>query len=130
MTKEYESQGVKTIQAIIIMTDEQPNPKELVMAGMTVLHQYNPASPNFVGQSEADEFKKHWDSWIKENEMRQEVYVCNSYDDMTQIEYQANMESIPLSIFGNGEKCLVLGPFNEEDIERVMDELVVGKIQY
>lgn len=122
-------EAVNTIQAILIMANEQPNPKELVMAGMTVLHQYNPASPNFVGQAEAEEFKKHWDSWIKNN-MEQVVYVCNSEEDMEQIEYQANMESIPLSIFGNGEKCLVLGPFSAEDIERVTHELVEGSIQY
>ncbi|WPK18860.1 hypothetical protein [Salmonella phage SD-6_S16] len=90
---------VKTIQAIVVLKDSTPSPKELVMAGMTMLHQYNPESPNYVQEYEAKKFKEHWQSWIKDNEMEQVV-----------------QQSVPLSIFGNGEEVLVLGPFTADDI--------------
>lgn len=112
---------VKTIQAIVVLKGKTPSPKEMVMAGMTLLHQYNPASPNYVLDFEAKEFQKHWDSWIQDNEMKQVVYECDDMVDMEQIEYLAGQQSVPLSIFGNGEECLVLGPFTKDVVEHLVD---------
>lgn len=111
---------VKTIQAIVVLKGKTPSPKELVMAGMTMLHQYNPASPNYVQEYEAKQFKAHWDSWIKDNELEQVVYEADDMDEMMQIEYLANQQSVPLSMFGNGEEVLVLGPFTKKDIEHIV----------
>ncbi|HHJ0580057.1 TPA: hypothetical protein ACQFCQ_001373 [Escherichia coli] len=111
---------VKTIQAIVVLKDSTPSPKELVMAGMTMLHQYNPESPNYVLEYEAKQFKEHWQSWIKDNEMEQVVYAADDIFELEQIEYLAGQQSVPLSIFGNGEEVLVLGPFTADVIMHLL----------
>lgn len=117
---EQQKPKVDTIQAIVVLKDSKPDPKELVMAGMTVLHQYNPASKNFVGDYEAKQFKEHWDSWIHDNSTAQVLYECDDMLDMEQIEYLANQQSVPLNMFGNGEEVLVLGPFTKEVIMHLL----------
>lgn len=111
---------VKTTQAIVVLKGSTPSPKELVMAGMTMLHQYNPESPNYVLEYEAKQFKTHWQSWIQDNEMSQVVYAADDIFELEQIEYLAGQQSVPLSIFGNGEEVLVLGPFSDDVIMHLL----------
>ena len=107
---------VETIQAIVVLKGTVPSPAELVMAGMTMLHQYNPASPNYVQDYEAKEFNKHWQSWLSDNEAKQVVFEADDIFELEQIEFLASQQSVPLSNFGNGEEVLVLGPFSKDEI--------------
>ena len=102
-----------TYQAIVVLKGTNPEEMaaEMVMAGMTTLHQYNPKSNSYVGSYESGEFTKHWDSWVKDNELRQEVFIADSFEEMEEIAYLGENESIPMNAFGDESKVLVLGPF-------------------
>ena len=109
----------KTIQAVIVLegsTLEQVS-SEMVMAGMTVLHQYNRESKNYVGDYEAKQFKEHFDSWVTpENSLKQELFFA-SRELMNEIEYNSALESIPLNNYNEEtSNVLVLGPFTESRI--------------
>lgn len=108
-----------TYQAIVVLRGTNPEliAKEMVMAGMTVLHQYNSRSNSFVGPYEAGEFTKHWDSWVKDNELRQEVFFANDVDEMNEISYLAENESVPMNAFDEESNVLVLGPFTGERLD-------------
>lgn len=117
-------QAVKTFQAIVILEGTNPLDlvKEITMAGMTVLHQYNPSAASYVGEFESKQFTKHWDSWLKDNDKEQVVYFAPDADTLTEIEYKATLESVPLSVFGNGEKVLVLGPFTKDRLDYLLSD--------
>lgn len=108
-----------TYQAIVVLRGTNPEliTKEMVMAGMTVLHQYNPRSNSYVGSHEAGEFTKHWDSWVKDNQLRQEVFFANDVDEMNEISYLAENESVPMNAFDEESNILVLGPFTGERLD-------------
>lgn len=108
-----------TYQAIVVLRGTNPEliTKEMVMAGMTVLHQYNPRSNSYVGSYEAGEFTKHWDSWVKDNELRQEVFYAHDIDEMNEISYLAENESVPMNAFDEESNILVLGPFTGERLD-------------
>lgn len=113
-----------TYQAIVVLkgTDTSSVTKELVMAGMTLLHQYNPKSNSYVGSHESGEFTKHWDSWVKDNSLRQEVFFADSVLDMTQISYMAELESVPINAFDEESSVLVLGPFSADRLDFLTKE--------
>lgn len=108
-----------TYQAIVVLKGTNPEDvtKEMVMAGMTVLHQYNARSNSYVGSYEAGEFTKHWDSWVKDNELRQEVFFAEDIDSMNEISYLAENESVPMNAFDEESTVLVLGPFTGERLD-------------
>lgn len=109
-----------TYQAIVLLegTDPSKVATEMVMAGMTVLHQYNPKSNSYVGSYEAGEFTKHWDSWVKDNELRQEVFYSDSIETMMEVAYMAgDTESIPVNAFDEDSTVLVLGPFTASRLD-------------
>ena len=108
-----------TYQAIIVLKGTNPEDvtKEMVMAGMTVLHQYNSRSNSYVGSFEAGEFTKHWDSWVKDNGLRQEVFFAEDIDSMNEISYLAENESVPMNAFDEESTVLVLGPFTGERLD-------------
>lgn len=108
-----------TYQAIIVLkgTDVEKNAAEMVMAGMTTLHQYNPKSNSFVGSYEAQQFTKHWDSWVQHNGLRQEIFYADNVDTMNEVSYMAENESIPMSAFDEDSSVLVLGPFSADRMD-------------
>lgn len=108
-----------TYQAIVVLKGTNPEDvtKEMVMAGMTVLHQYNSRSNSYVGSFEAGEFTKHWDSWVKDNGLRQEVFFAEDIDSMNEISYLAENESVPMNAFDEESTVLVLGPFTGERLD-------------
>lgn len=108
-----------TYQAIVVLKGTNPEDvtKEMVMAGMTVLHQYNSRSNSYVGPFEAGEFTKHWDSWVKDNGLRQEVFFAEDIDSMNEISYLAENESVPMNAFDEESTVLVLGPFTGERLD-------------
>lgn len=114
--------SVKTYQAIVVLNGAKPAElvKELTMAGMTVLNQYNPMSSAFVGEYEAKQFNKHWESWLKDNNTEQVYFTAPDMDTLVEIEYKATLESVPLSVFGNGEQVLVLGPFTKDRLDYLL----------
>lgn len=118
MTRKEDVKQV-TYQAIVVLKGTNPElvTKELVMAGMTVLHQYNSKANSYVGSFEAGEFTKHWDSWVKDNELRQEVFFAEDFDEMNEISYLAENESVPMNAFDEESTILVLGPFTGERLD-------------
>lgn len=108
-----------TYQAIIVLKGTNPEEvaKEMVMAGMTVLHQYNAKANSYVGPFEAGEFTKHWDSWVKDNDFRQEVFFADEIQEMDEISYLAENESVPMNAFNEESSVLVLGPFTGERLD-------------
>lgn len=118
MTRKEEAPQV-TYQAIIVLKGTKPEEvaKEMVMAGMTVLHQYNAKANSYVGSFEAGEFTKHWDSWVKDNDFRQEVFFAEEIHEMNEISYLAENESVPMNAFSHESTVLVLGPFTAERLD-------------
>lgn len=114
-----------TYQAIVVLEGTSPSEvaKEMVMAGMTVLHQYNPKSNSYVGSYEAGEFTKHWDSWTKDNELRQEVFFSSNIAEMEELSYLGELESVPMNAFDEESTVLVLGPFTAERLDFLTKDL-------
>ena len=119
MIRKEDTKPVVTFQAIVVLKGTAPEviAAELVMAGMTTLHQYNPKSNSFVGNYEAGEFTKHWDSWVKDNDLRQAVYFADNIDQLNEVSYLAELESDPMNAFDEDSSVLVLGPFSGERID-------------
>ena len=119
--KPEDDQKQVTFQAIVTVKGSVLNPKHMVMAGLTLLNQYDSRAGNYVGEYEEKGFRKHWDSWLKDNELKQVHYEVDDMDVLLGIEYIAQSMSCPMSNFGNGEEVLVLGPFTASEMDVMLN---------
>lgn len=110
-----------TFQAVVTVKGSVLNPKHITMAGLTLLNQYDSRAGNYVGEYEEKGFRKHWDSWLQDNGLKQVHYEVDDMDVLLGIEYIAQSMSCPMSNFGNGEEVLVLGPFSESELNVMLN---------
>lgn len=74
-----------------------------------------PGSSNFTTPATQKWYKKLDADWTKKGatETRQDIDA----DDMDQISFNAEMESIPKSFYAEGKKVLIVGPFWTSSID-------------
>lgn len=119
--KREDDQKQETFQAVVTVKGSVLNPKHIAMAGLTLLNQYDSRAGNYVGEFEEKGFRKHWDSWLKDNELLQVHYEVDDMDVLLGIEYIAQSMSCPMSNFGNGEEVLLLGPFTASQLNVLLN---------
>lgn len=109
-----------TYQAVVTIKGSVLNPKHIVMAGLTMLNQYDERAGNYVGEYEEKQFRKHWDSWLKDNELKQVHFEADDMDVVLGMEYIAQSMSCPMSAFGDDQEVIVFGPFEASQLDSIV----------
>lgn len=114
------SQTNSVYQAIVILkgTPEDVVAKEIALGSQVVYSQYTPGKASFLGSFEAKQFGETYDKWIKENDAEIRVFYADDELEMNDIEFKAvSLETVPSSAWGDGQRVLVLGPFEADRLD-------------